>query len=59
MLFKKHYFQKSSRQWVRVPGHDMGPGIKYHTKKRLNFWFLKTSFRTVTGNQFLSVARGG
>ena len=26
-------FQKSSRHWVRVPGHDTGPVIKYHTKK--------------------------
>ena len=32
-FFKNTIFQKSSRQWVRVPGHDMGPGIKYHTKK--------------------------
>ena len=32
-FLKNTIFQKSSRQWVRVPGHDMGPGIKYHTKK--------------------------
>ena len=39
VCFKKNtIFQKSSRQWVRVPGHDMGPGIKYHTKKGPDFF---------------------
>ena len=36
-FLKNTIFQKSSRQWVRVPGHDMGPGIKYHTKKGPEF----------------------
>ena len=40
-LFKNTIFQKSSRQWVRVPGHDMGPGIKYHTKKGPDFFSWK------------------
>ena len=40
--FKKNtIFQKSSRQWVRVPGHAMGPGIKYHTKKGPDFFSWK------------------
>ena len=37
-FLKNTIFQKSSRQWVRVPGHDMGPGIKYHTKKGPDFF---------------------
>ena len=32
-FLKNSIFQKSNRQWVRVPGHDMGPGKKYHSKK--------------------------
>ena len=32
-FLKSTIFQKSSRQWVRVPGHDMGPGKEYHTQK--------------------------
>ena len=39
-FLKNTIFQKSSRQWVRVPGHDMGPGIKYHGP---DFFFLKAS----------------
>ena len=40
-FLKNTIFQKSSRQWVRVPGHDMGPGIKYHTKKGQDFFSWK------------------
>ena len=40
-FLKNTIFQKSSRQWVRVPGHDMGPGIKYHTKKGPVFFSWK------------------
>jgi hypothetical protein len=40
-FLKNTIFQKSSRQWVRVPGHDMGPGIKYHTKKGPDFFSWK------------------
>ena len=32
-FLKNTIFQKSGRQWVRVPGHDMGLGREYHTKK--------------------------
>ena len=52
-LFKKHYFPKSSRQWVRVPGHDMGPGIKYHTKKGPDFF--PESFLTYSDRKSISV----
>ena len=58
-FLKNSIFQKSSRQWVRVPGHDMGPGRKYDTKKGPIFFSLKASWRTVTGNQFLSVVIEG
>ena len=37
-LLKIRIFQKSSRQWVRAPGHDMGPGKKYHTKEGPDFF---------------------
>ena len=58
-FLKNTIFQKSSRQWARVQGHDMGPGIKYHTKKGPDFFFLKASWRTVAGNQCLSVVIEG
>ena len=40
-LLKIRIFQKSSRQWVRAPGHDMGPGKKYHTKEGPDFFAWK------------------
>ena len=40
-FLKNTIFQKSSRQWVRVQGHDTGPGIKYHTKKGPVFFSWK------------------
>ena len=54
-FLKNSIFQKISRQWVRAPGHDMGPGTKISYQKRPRIFFLKASWRTVTGNQFLSV----
>ena len=48
-LFKNTIFQKSSRQWVRVPG----PGIKYHTKKGPVFFYQ--SFLTYSDRKSISV----
>ena len=52
-FLKSTIFQKSSRQWVRVPGHDMGPGIKYHTKKGPDFF--PESFLTYSDRKSISV----
>ena len=51
-FLKNTIFQKSSRQWVRVPGHDMGPGIKYHTKK--GPYFFPERFLTYSDRKSVS-----
>ena len=52
-FLKSTIFEKSSRQWVRVPGHDMGPGKKYHTKKGPDFF--PESFLTYSDRKSISV----
>ena len=52
-FLKNTIFQKSSRQWVRVLGHDMGPGIKYHTKRGPDFF--PESFLTYSDRKSISV----
>jgi len=42
-FLKNTIFQKSSKQWVRVPGHDMVPGKKLSYQKRPRIIFLKAS----------------
>ena len=52
-FLKNRIFQKSSRQWVRVPGHDMGPGKNIIPKKAQ--MFFPESFLTYSDRKSISV----